>query len=93
MQHALTLLPVLVLSYFCLMTAFVILLAAPHGKVRRFLMLIVGSGFAALAVAYCLEPADAMPKSFIDDFGVLIGGLAAIVAANDAGKPDENEPQ
>jgi hypothetical protein len=93
MQKALSLLQMLVMGYLALILAFVTLLAMPHGKLRRLLMPLIGLGLAFVAAIYCLDPADVMPQSFIDDFGAITGGLAAAVAAIQASRPDEQEPQ
>jgi len=78
-----------VLVCIVLIIGFVVMLALPHGKIRKGTYALIGCGCVICSIAYLLDPCDIMPDTVVDDLFALVGGMAAAVAAMDAGRPDD----
>lgn len=80
-----------------LAVVFLILLALPQSRLRVFLMPIVGWSLAIFCAFYCISPVDLVPEAFLGPFGLiddvvaLSGGIAAAMAAREAGREQSQE--
>jgi uncharacterized membrane protein YkvA (DUF1232 family) len=72
-----------------LIVGFAVVLAFPWGKIRQGIFVLIGCGCVVCSIIYLIAPNDIAPDSLIDDLFALTSGIAALVAAIDAGSPDD----